>query len=120
MAESDFSGKFVFCQKGRKRAKKIRNFQNFQNFQKKYFSFFFELSHSKQEKAIKFFENVVGLPLDTQKKSENFKNILIEPLIQFESSDLARNGLKRFLLLYSNTEHHTHMWKNSEIWPKRA
>ena len=61
MAESDFSGTFVFCQKRRKRAKKIRNFQNYENFRKKYFSFFCELRHSKQEKAINFFENWVRL-----------------------------------------------------------
>ena len=39
------------------------------------------------------------------------KNILFGLLIQFESFDLAGNGLKRFLLWLSTIGHHSRMWK---------
>ena len=41
-------------------------------------------------------------------------------ILVFKSLDLPGNGLKRFILWWSNISHHSHMWKNSEIGPKRA
>ena len=70
--------------------------------------------------AIHLWPRLLRLPLTLRKNRKNCKNILFGLLIQFESSDLARSGLKRFLLLQGNTEQHSHRWKNSEIGPKRA
>ena len=43
--------------------------------------------------------------------AKNSKNHVFRLLIQFESFDLAGNGLKRFLLWLSTIGHHSRMWK---------
>ena len=55
-----------------------------------------------------FFLFVLRIVLRIEK---NCKNILFGLLIQFESFDLAANGLKRFLLWLSTIGHHSRMWK---------
>ena len=69
----------------------------FETFEKNIFRFFLRIESFQARKSNKFFENFVrllGLPLTLRKNRKNCKNILFEPLVQFESFDLSGNGLK--------------------------
>ena len=73
----------------------------------------------KQEKARKFFEIFFGsfLTLTLSKNRKKCKNILFGLLIQFESFDLAGNGLKRFLLKIHNFFFLSKISKCPKDWP---